>query len=366
MGKLEQMKDYQYCIALPAPSFYAQFPKCKEVGQIIEALHRIGFTECMDVAYAAEVIAKKTKVYVQSASSKPVISSACPVIVRLIQRCYPELIEHLLPIMSPMELAARTVKALYKEKGIEEDAVGVFFISPCPAKATDIQRPKGFQGSAVDVCLSMQEVYKAVMNELKHPMTTRAYIPSVAGMSWATHTGGATSIAVENHIAVDGIESVRDILEKIEDDTLQSIDFVEALGCTGGCLGGALTIENPFVSRHTLKKMMDDILKKANLPVPIPEAMYRIACGYEEPIMSKPVFSLDKDIEKALEMMDKIEKLHQKLPQIDCGSCGAPTCKSFAEDVVKGDSNIEECVFMLKKRIKELSEAMLELTRKFI
>ena len=62
-------------------------------------------------------------------------------------------------------------------------------------------------------------------------------------------------------------------------------------------------------------------------------------------------------------MMEAIEKLYNLLPHIDCGSCGAPTCKCFAEDVIKGYSHVEDCIFMLRKRIKELSKDMFELTK---
>lgn len=65
-------------------------------------------------------------------------------------------------------------------------------------------------------------------------------------------------------------------------------------------------------------------------------------------------------------MMEEIEELTKILPKIDCGSCGAPTCRCFAEDVIKGDANLEDCIFMLRKRIKEVSEVMLELTQKVI
>ncbi len=52
-------------------------------------------------------------------------------------------------------------------------------------------------------------------------------------------------------------------------------------------------------------------------------------------------------------MMMQIEELEKQLPQIDCGSCGAPTCRAFAEDVVKGEANVEDCVVLLRRRLHE-------------
>lgn len=366
MDSLEMIKQYKYPVAMPAPSFYAQFAKCDCIAMILETFYDIGFVDVVEVGYAAEAIALGTKKYLEEATVTPVISSACPVIARLIQRRFPSLIEHILPLMSPMELAARYIKGIYAEKGIDEKEVGVFFISPCPAKATDIHKPKGFVRSYVDGAFSMQDIYKRIVNRLKeHKDTTMVRRPIADGMSWAMRNGAASSVGIDNHIAVDGMDSVIAILEKMEDGTLSSIQYIEALACTGGCLGGALTVENPFVSRYTLKKLMNQDAKN-KWQEPIDGKLLGMNNRFELPIDPRPVFSLDENLEVAIEMMEQIEDLYKKLPQIDCGSCGAPTCKCFAEDVVKGFSNIEDCIFMLRERIKELSKDMLELTQKFI
>lgn len=366
MNTMDDIKGYKYRIAMPAPAFYAQFPKCERIETILESLYDIGFTDLIEVAYAAEAIAVDTKAYLATASNYPVISSACPVIARLIQRRFPSLIDHILPIMSPMELAARYIKEKYVQKGISLEEVGVFFISPCPAKATDIHKPKGFHKSYVDGALSMQEVYKCIVHKLKEHRNPKLMRKPIAeGMSWAMRNGAVANIGIDNHIAVDGMDSVISILEKVEDGSLGNVQYIEALACTGGCLGGALTIENPFVSRYKLKKFMDQDAtgyKKESLDKRLLEMNGR----YELPIDPKPVFSLDNNLEVAIEMMEQIEALYKRLPQIDCGSCGAPTCKCFAEDVVKGFSNIEDCIFMLRERIKALSQDMLELTQKFL
>ncbi len=360
---LAELKDYPYKVAMPAPSFYAQFRKIDKVAVIIEGLYDLGFTDVVEVGYAAEKIARETDAYVQSSVQKPVISSACPVIIRLIERRFPALIDHVLPIMSPMELAARYIKQQYAKKGIPEEAVGVFFIAPCPGKVTDTYKPKGFERSYVDKVLSMQEVYQVLIKRIRSytgEQIRRKPIPQ--GIAWAMRSGSQTSLKKANHIAVDGIESVVAILEKIEDATLRDIDYVEALACTGGCLGGALTIENPFVSCYTLEKMI------ANEP-PLPEGtqtdevLEAIDCKYEVSLQPKPVFLLSSDLEEAMSMIEAIEGLYEQLPGIDCGSCGAPTCKCFAEDVVKGFSQKEACVFLLRERIQVLSKELFALTQ---
>ncbi len=365
---IDMIQKYKYRIALPAPSFYAQFPKAKNIEQILSTLYKIGFTDILEVGCAAEVITKHTNEYVQTAKNFPIISSSCPAIVRLIQRRFPSLIHHVLPIISPMELAARYIKIQYLEKGILENEIGVFFISPCPAKATEIHRPKGLDRSYVDGVLSMQDIYKMMI----YKMNTNQNIDvkrqsSYKGLSWAMHNGGLDENTIKSHIAVDGMESVIGILEKVEDGTLSNVQYIEALACTGGCLGGALALENPFISRYTLKKWIEEDLAKGICSnEKLIQEIASLPYAFNKDITPRPVFSLDRDMQKALTMMEDIETLYKQLPKIDCGSCGAPTCRCFAEDVVKQDAKIEECVFMLRKRIQDLSEVMHNLTQTVI
>lgn len=362
-----RMNDYTYKIAIPAPSLYAQFKKINNASLILTYLDKMGFDDVIEVAQAAEIISKETETYMANTIHQtPVISSACPVVVRLIQRRFPSLIQQVLPIISPMELAARYAKKKHIEKGIEKEDIGVFFISPCAAKATDIKRPKGFEKSAVDGVFSIQEIFMEVINiakQIKSPSILQK--SSERGIAWAIRGGVSSNLSTKNHIVVDGMDSVISILEKVEDGTLTDVDYIEGLACVGGCLGGPLTVENPFVARNYLKKIMDNS-PQYDENKSYPKLYDSIQTYWEEGIEPRPVFSLNEDMEEALKMMERISDLYRILPQIDCGSCGAPTCKCFAEDVIRGSANVEDCVFMLRKRIKELSEDMLELTRKVL
>lgn len=361
---IKLLQQYRYRIALPAPSFYAQFPKAPGIEWILQALLEMGFTDYFEVAVAAEVITAATYQYIEKTKIFPVISSSCPVIVRLIQRRFPSLIDHILPIISPMELAARFIKREYMRKGIDSSQVGVFFISPCPAKATEIHRPKGIEKSMVDGVFSMQVVYKQIVGKINKVQPYRIKESTYKGIAWATRNGGIDENKVKGHIAVDGIENVIDILEKVEDGTLGNVTYIEALACIGGCLGGALTVENPFVSRNTLKKWIKkDQVQSEGKNNEIIERIKKENYYFEKKIEPRQVFQLDDDRNRALEKAEELETFYEKLPKIDCGSCGAPTCRCFAEDVVRHLAHEEECVFLLRSKIKELSQQMHRLTQ---
>ncbi|MFR3483828.1 MAG: (Fe-S)-binding protein [Clostridia bacterium] len=81
-----------------------------------------------------------------------------------------------------------------------------------------------------------------------------------------------------------------------------------------------------------------------------------INCYVQKQVEPAKVLHLDEDMAKALEKMKQRDALYQSLPQIDCGSCGAPGCEAFAQDVVQGEANVEDCIFLLRDKVKEMAQ----------
>ncbi|NLM48096.1 MAG: 4Fe-4S binding protein [Epulopiscium sp.] len=363
--KLDCLSEYKYKVAIPAPTLYAQFKDIYDVNVILTGLKQLGFDEVFEVSRAAEIVTEESKKLLKSSNlKKPVISSACPVIIRLIQIRFPELIEHILPVISPMEVAARIVKNDLIKRGIDEKDIGVFFISPCAAKATNARNPIGIEKSHVDKVLSIKEVYKKLAGTLKRlDKIENLRTSSYDGIRWAMSGGEGKGLEIDNFIAVDGIENVIKVLEEVENGKLVNVDFIEGLACTGGCLGGPLTVENSFVAKNKLKKVLKNTLEEkagdcANLHTE------DITLFWNKEVLSKPVMSLDEDMNIAIKKMEELERIYEQLPQIDCGSCGAPNCWALAEDIVRNNANIEDCIFMLRKKVREMAEDMVALAQK--
>ena len=109
---IEALDGFKYKIALPAPVLFAQIKHLDHTGRIILALQRIGFDEVYEVGAAAELISQSTKEYMAHYQGPlPLISSACPAVLRLIRVRFPDLLEHLLPLQPPVELAAAGKRA---------------------------------------------------------------------------------------------------------------------------------------------------------------------------------------------------------------------------------------------------------------
>jgi len=124
------MNDFKYRIALPAPSLYGQF-KNVDVDNVLTALLEIGFDDVFEVALGADIVSKLTRqALMENRLRRPVISSSCPAVVRLVQIRFPSLLDNVLDLCTPMEVAATLAKdEAVRKTGLKREEIGTFFIS---------------------------------------------------------------------------------------------------------------------------------------------------------------------------------------------------------------------------------------------
>jgi iron only hydrogenase large subunit-like protein len=355
------LDTFDYKIALVAPSFYGQFADISP-GAVKAALCADGgFDEVFDVSIAADLVTAAMREYIQSnASIRPLISSACPAVLRFIQVRYPSLLKHLIPCEAPMEIAAWLAKERAKRLHPEKSPAAVF-ISPCPAKITAARQPVGRGRSMVDAVISIDVAYAWVKRHAAQVQTPAEFpVSSGYGIGWG-RSGGELAAMNLRGLSVDGIMHVSSVFEEIEKGVLRDLDFVEAQACSGGCVGGSLGVSNPFVARARL-----NALAQANLDAPPNPLIEDIsaddpALWWSVDILPRPIFSLDDDAQEAKNKLTKLEKVLGELPGLDCGSCGAPTCRALAEDVVLGRGALSDCIFILRQRLETLAQEVKDL-----
>ena len=353
------LKNYKFNVAIPAPTLYGQFSEVDDINVILNGLVSIGFDDVFEVAYAAEIITAETiRLRETKMLEKPIINSACPAVVKLIYTRFPNLINNILPMISPMQLAGKMAREeAAKKSGFAPEEIGVFFITPCAAKATCAQYPIGLEKSHVNGSFSIKDVYLKMLPFLKShdsdlPKLSKA---GFSGISWAASGGEAAGAEKENYIAVDGIHNVLKILDEIENDRLQDIDFIELLACTGGCVGGPLTVENAFVAQRRVKNLAQ---KNHNVQVGVSDKQKEYDVLWKAPLNYSYKRNLDDDIVVAMQKLNHIEELYDKLPKLDCGSCGSPTCYCLAEDIVMGYTNEDSCIVRFKEKIVSLAKSI--------
>ncbi len=166
--KMDMMKKYRYTVALPAPSLYGQFNNLDDVNIVLNALLLMGFDQVFEVSAAAELVSEATREYLANhGDNLPIISTACPSVVRLIRVRFPNLISHLLPLNPPVEVAAMLAAQMaMEETGYQREEVGIFFISPCPSKVTYAKAPLGTEKSQVDHVLAIKDVYPQLLSHM--------------------------------------------------------------------------------------------------------------------------------------------------------------------------------------------------------
>ena len=355
--KLEVLDDYEYTVALPAPALYGQFNNLEDVNIVLTALKRVGFDDVYEVSGAAELVSELSRAYVKSHPEQhPIISTACPSVTCLIRVRFPNLIEHLLPIKPPVELAAELARErAMKRTGLPPEKIGIIFLSPCPSKVTAMKSPLGTEKSNIDAVCAIKDIYTKLLPEMKavadNPEELR--ISGKIGISWGTSGGEASGLLAENYLAADGIENVIRVLEDLEDEKLDNLEFIELNSCNGGCVGGVLTVENPYLAMVKLKRLRKymTVAKSHVEGVVAEEDAY-----WTEEVTYEPVFKLGTDMKDSIARMVRVEELCERFPGLDCGSCGAPTCKALAEDIVRGKAREHDCIHVLKQYIHHLSD----------
>ena len=338
-SKLADMNRFKWKIALPAPSLYGQFDNLEDINYVLDGLIKIGFDDVFEVAKAAELVTAYTRLYLKTDGvAKPAISSACPVVMRLISLRFPSLLDHVIHMLPPMEIAARLAKEKAKAEHPElsEDEIGVCFISPCPAKASYTKNGFANYKSYVDEVVAMSDVYFLLISTMKKDENVTDRLESgVLGIGWARSGGEATALFNSDYLAADGIENVIRVLDQVETGNIPPLEFIELNACTSGCVGGVLTIQNPFIAKARLQTLRRYLPVSQNKPDK--EASDYIPDSYliEEMPEYLPISRLGNTLAESMRMMADIQKIKNDLPGIDCGACGAPTCKAFAEDIVK-------------------------------
>lgn len=336
--KLVDRTEYKYTVAVADASLYGQFNQLVDINYILTGLKKLGFDDVFDVSKAGEIISDLTKKLIaKDTQKKPLISSSCPTITRLIRVRFAEQCENVLPLLSPAELAAKIARQSAIEKtGLPSQDIGIFFISPCPSKAASIHMPLGNGKSNIDKVIAIKEIYPRLlseMNNIKEP----EILSSSLSYGFAYNGGESVALQNDNYITVDGIGNVIKVLEAIENGSISSFDFVELNSCSGGCVGGILNIENPYVAISHIKNL------EKNLPKIKKECDQPIDANWDIPLEYTPILKLDDDLLTAIIKHNEIEEILKLLPGIDCGSCGAPSCRSLAEDIVRGHASASDC-----------------------
>ncbi|MFA5712937.1 MAG: [Fe-Fe] hydrogenase large subunit C-terminal domain-containing protein [Bacteroidales bacterium] len=360
--------NYTHRVLLVPSLFFAQFEDELPRKVIYDIIGELGFTEVCAVEQSVDTLLEDSNLYVKNATTKPVISSFCPAVIRLIQVKFPSLLENIMKLLPPIEITALFYQKRFERMGITD--YGIFYLTPCVGKIAAIKSPVGGYKSPITGVINMDFFYNKVYLAYKQniPITKRIRINGAISSDGVLFsiTGGESKHIEGNTLSIDGMENVIDFLEKLENEEIKGVDFIEIRVCDESCAGGILSFRNRFLTAQSLRNYSAKMPLKHHLT---PDYKHYCSPFIDiENIEPRSMVKYDPDLNVALKKMESARKLRELFPGIDCGACGAPTCEALAEDVVKGEARVDACIFLrtiLEKRgeltLKEAIEIMEEI-----
>ncbi len=360
-----QIFNYKYRIVIIPTTLIGQFDEDISEQSIINALYTIGFTDVYYGEFGVDILSALGNNMSAYADNKPVISSYCPAIVRLIQLSYPSLLPNVNLLRTPAQITALYARLVLENKGIPSDDIGIFYVSGCAAKVAQILTPLSDTSGLIQgglnldyICNTLHDIVTKESIQDKEriiykpipPVTKEAFL-------WSLIKGESDGIA-QRTLAIDEIHNVIEFLELVEDERHSNIDFLELRSCATGCTGGILAPKNRFLATERIKYQA---LKHPNsLPEEIEIEIKNLSSHLihdlkVDRIEAKYSMQLDIDIGKALSKLEKARSIENVLPGIDCGLCGYPSCKILSEEIAMGNASIRSCGVLKLRQPQNLS-----------
>jgi iron only hydrogenase large subunit-like protein len=351
---------FTYKVAIPSTVIYGQFGSATLPNEILSALRRVGFDEVYDPSAICELNTAAVEEYLhEHPRPRPFITSTCPVVVRLVQRRYPGLCPHILPIEPPREIAAKILRTILpKALNLPPEKIGIIHLTPCPAKMVSINSPATLKKSYLDGAISIRDIYPQVLNALRKNQDDalmRHLFPetlfSGIGMGWSLSGGEIRGFKSHRAVAVSGVADTMRVLDQVEAGLLQDIDLLECTVCPDGCVGGPLQVENRFLAKSRILQLVDAAGDRAVVDHKDVSRLYhRNFLSFDHPVTPSDAHPLDADPARAIAKARRREQIFKKLPRKDCGICGAPDCWTLADDVVRGAARLADCPFVRKEK----------------
>ena len=343
-------------VAALAPSFPPAFHPLRP-GQIVAALRRLGFTRVVEVAFGADLVARRYRDLVGSAGAQPFLSSPCPALVTYIEKFAPALVPCLVPLVSPMIALGRALKQKHWP------AARIVFIGPCTAKKNEIRDPE--VAGAIDAVLTfdgLREMFETAQIELEAEADSEFDGPRAAlGRVFPVSGGLLRTAAVEqdvldNDILVcDGMARVQRLIQDLQEGKTNA-RFVDILFCEG-CINGPVMLTE--TGEFARKEMVTDYVKAE--PPLSPEAAEAFLAQYDDVDLSRqyharPIEALQPTEEQIRDVLAQVDKFGPD-DELNCGACGYSTCREKAIAVCQGLAEVGMCLpYLIDKTQKALEE----------
>ncbi|MCB2195453.1 MAG: ATP-binding protein [Bacteroidetes bacterium] len=333
------LKNGRKNVAIVAPSFPAEFKEISNYKIFVSMVRSIGFDVVSEVAFGADLVAKKYRELIDNEAGKLYISSDCPAVVSYIEHYHSALVKDLAPIASPMVAMSRVMKRKYG------DDINIIFIGPCVAKKAETNE--------VDEMITFTELRdvfeeKAITQKTVQPTEfdpplggKGAIFPVSRGL---LQTAGITDDVFDGNIIVaEGRNNFQEAIKEFEDGLLRS-QHLELLSCDGCIMGPGMSSKGKHYTRRILvNNYVQKKINSLNQKDWEKEIDKYIDINLEakfKPKHKSLKFPDWKEVEKVLESMGKTDPKDH----LNCGACGYESCEEHAMAIVQGLAENEMCL----------------------
>lgn len=329
-----------------APSFIANYEGVG-INAMAKALKKLGFYDVEETAIGATIVKTEYDRMLNEEKRDVVISSCCHSVNLLIQKYFPQALEYLADILSPMQAHCTDIK-----KRIPN--AKTVFIGPCVAKKDEAEHYEGI----VDAVLTFEEL-TAWFNEAGITLETETEKNDFSRARFFPTTGGILKTMAQNapdynYLAIDGVENCIAAINDILSGKIHKC-FIEMSACVGSCIGGPVMEKN----HHSPIKdyiAVAEFAGEKDFPVDIPSA-YELKKNftYIEHKLPQPS---EMEINNILRQMGKFKPSQE----LNCGSCGYNTCREKAAAIAQGKAEISMCLPYLKDKAESFSDTIVKNT----
>ncbi|MDY0374230.1 MAG: [Fe-Fe] hydrogenase large subunit C-terminal domain-containing protein [Desulfobacterium sp.] len=373
-----QFKKARLPVVLVPPVLYSQFAHVPPK-KVLAGLKRMGFKHTVDMSYFLTMFKKATEQHIQSLGTpgegRPVISTLCPVVLRLIAFRFPSLMGLLHPVLRPVSLMVKDVATfLARHHGVAIGEISIFYLNPCSTKMTPESSTHHHTTPYPSRTIGINQIYAELKHEIKSleslplnsPLASEHEFefeepPTGSSLLWAISGGETAGTTIQNSIAISGMDQTIEYLEKLELGLFKEYDFIEFRTCREGCVGGPLCAVDKYGAKNNLLQHIARLeIKDRHEKSPIKNvyAKERFFDRLTSAKMEK-IFGQKKE-PLSIADLTNINQIYDQLPGFNCSACGAPDCRTFAEDVVRGRAALGECRILGQKISPDKRSKMLK------
>lgn len=315
-----------------------------------EKLQKMGFWKVFDAAQGAAMMKQEyTRILEAQYQQKMMISSNCPVVVRLIEKKYPHLTEYLAPVCSAMQMHAQYLRKQYP------DAVLVY-VSPCISVMSELKERQ----AQMDYVITFRELSNWIDDMPQQQ--EQGKLPEEVYLSRMTAVSGGLIQAMQpvegqKYLSVDGMDQCREILKELQTGEYQDY-FIEMNACANGCIGG------PY-SQKREKKLLDALIAIRQISMPEGRPDYQKDYHMEMPDITTRRFIPEESYPEKAITREQVTHVLQEMgkytreDELNCGACGYDTCRAKAVAVIQGKAEVSMCIPYMREKQEDYANIII-------